>query len=279
MSEAAIHHFRITGIEGPSDRGLLNQFHDYLFNVELDPGGVQRNEHVKVLVTLFDRAFFSVAYGNPRESPYLEEGQARLAQYVITTLLTLLPGSPPAFPLRLNPSLEEVQELQNVDVGKVDVLAWYDVPSEAPPANRRVFISCGQQSDDELNLGTTIAELAKSRTGIDGYFAEYQHSLDGVTKDIFNAIHSASGFIAVMHRRDQISEEPAEYRASVWIEQEVAIASFLVQSLGLRLPARVYVQKGIRREGVRGFILVNPIEFETAEDVLADLEDFWPTVI
>jgi len=81
-----------------------------------------------------------------------------------------------------------------------------------------------------------------------------------------------------MHRRDRLNTQPVAYRGSVWVEQEVGIAAFLVQSLGLRLPARVYVQKGIIREGVRGFILLNPIAFETAEEVIADLEDFWSDV-
>jgi hypothetical protein len=158
------------------------------------------------------------------------------------------------------------------------MLAWQDVPTQALPGTRRVFISCGQQSEEEISLGKVIAQAAKDRTGIDGYFAEYQHSLDGLTRNIFNAIHSASAFIAVIHRRDKLPTDSLKYRGSVWIEQEIAIAAFLVQSLGLSLPARVYVQKGVVREGVRGYIHINPIEFERTEDVISDLEQFWPEI-
>lgn len=54
------------------------------------------------------------------------------------------------------------------------------------------------------------------------------------------------------------------------------IAAFLAQSLGLNLPARLFVQAGLRREGLRGHIILNPIEFESWEDVLKNLESFWP---
>jgi hypothetical protein len=79
-----------------------------------------------------------------------------------------------------------------------------------------------------------------------------------------------------MHRRDRIADTQ-DYRGSVWVEQELAIASFMVQTLGLVLPAKVYVQNGIRREGVRGFILLNPTTFETADEIITDLEAWLPT--
>jgi hypothetical protein len=274
-----VERFRITEIKGPSDRGFLNQFHDYLFKIELDYGGAFKSEEVQVLVTLFDSAFFSLAHGDPHNPTFLDEGKHRLAHYVTGQLQGLLVDSSPGFPLRLNPTVEEVQELQEIDPNKVEIAAWHSTGPKELTLKKRVFISCGQHSAEEKSLGEAIATLAHDRAGIEGYFAEFQHSLDGVTKDIFNAIHSASAFIAVMHRRDKLTQKPDSYRASVWVEQEVAIAAFLVQSLGLRLPARVYVQKGILREGVRGYILLNPIEFDTADEVLTDLESFWPEVI
>jgi len=39
------------------------------------------------------------------------------------------------------------------------------------------------------------------------------------------------------------------------------------------------VQQGIRREGVRGFILLNPMEFQSSAEVLSDLETFWPELV
>lgn len=278
MDSTTIKRFRITNLEGPSDRGMVDQFHDYVFEIELDPGPPYQTTKAKVLVTLFDTAFFALGRGNPRVSPYLEEGRARITHYVVNNLQTLLPYSSPTFPIKLNPTIEEIHSLQSIDPARIDMTAWQEVSTQIAPSKRQVFISCGQQSEEEISLGKAISKAVKDRTGIDGYFAEYQHSLDGLTRNIFNAMHSASAFIAVMHRRDKMHIDSLQFRGSVWVEQEIAIAAFLVQSLGLRLPARVYVQKGIVREGVRGYIHLNPIEFERNEDVINDLNEFWPEI-
>lgn len=278
MDNRLIKCFRITNVEGPSDRGNLDQFHDYIFELELDPGSPYKPIKAKALVTLFDTALFALGPDNPRQSPYLEEGRLRIAQYVISTLQSLPPFSASAFPMKLNPTVEEVSNLQSIDPTRVSMSEWRDAPTQTSSETRRVFISCGQQSAEEVALGKAIAQATKTQTGIDGYFAEDQHSLDGLTRNIFNAIHSASAFIAVIHRRDKLQTDLSEYRGSVWIEQEIAIAAFLVQSLGLRIPARVYVQAGVRREGVRGYIHLNPIEFESNEDVINNLQMFWPEI-
>jgi hypothetical protein len=119
--------------------------------------------------------------------------------------------------------------------------------------------------------------LIEENTGLEGYFAEYQNSLEGLTKNIFNALKESTGFIAILHKRDEISK--GVYRGSVWIEQEIAIAAFMVQSLSVSLPAKAYVQKGIAREGVRGYIHLNPIEFEAEEEILEDLRKWLPTLV
>jgi hypothetical protein len=42
------------------------------------------------------------------------------------------------------------------------------------------------------------------------------------------------------------------------------------------LPAKLYVQRGIQREGVRGFIILNPVEFEVEDEITADLKLWLP---
>jgi hypothetical protein len=44
-------------------------------------------------------------------------------------------------------------------------------------------------------------------------------------------------------------------RTSVWVEQEMAIAAFLQQAQARRLEVAVYIQKGVKREGVRDQLL------------------------
>lgn len=274
----AFKRFRIKSIDGPFDRGTFNQFHDYIFEIELDPGEPYKSQVGRVGIRFFDTAYLALASDDPSVIPFAQQARARATHYVIASLQSLLQTAGQIFPLALQPTVEEVQQLGQIDVAKVFEDGWKDVPLAPTPTRAQVFISCGQSSSEEVALGQAIAERASAVTGLQAYFAQNQHNLDGVTREIFNRLHDAAAFIAVMHRRDPLPGEPTSFRGSVWVEQEIAIAAFLVQSLGLRLPSRAYVQNGIRREGVRGFIVLNPIEFESADEVLDDLDKFWPTL-
>jgi len=146
--------------------------------------------------------------------------------------------------------------------------------TDAEDDRQVVFISCGQYTDEEKRLGKAIEKLIEEHTSAKGYFAENQASLDGVSRHILAALNDCAGFIAVMHHRGKVTTPGGEHiRASVWVEQELAIASFLVQTQGKGIPVAVYIQKGLKREGLRGQLLLAPVEFESSDDVLADLRD------
>ena len=142
---------------------------------------------------------------------------------------------------------------------------------------RRIFISCGQYHENEKRLGERLRNIIDNISGFEGYFAEYQQSFDGLTKNVFNAVHTASGFIAVMHKRDPLTLY--EYRASLWIEQEIAIAAFMVQTLGMPLQVKAYIQKGIKLEGIRGLIQLNPLIFENDVEVINDFTTTLPSFL
>lgn len=139
----------------------------------------------------------------------------------------------------------------------------------------KIFISCGQRTEVEKALGIKIVELIEELTPFEPYFAEGQTTLEGLTKNIFGALNHAAGFIAVLHHRGVVS--PGGIRASVWIEQEIAIAAFLQQILGRDLNVAAYLQPGIIVEGVRAQLLLNPIEFESNDDVINHLKRILPT--
>jgi hypothetical protein len=79
-----------------------------------------------------------------------------------------------------------------------------------------------------------------------------------------------------MHPRGTVTDEKgdATVRASVWIEQEIAMAA-LVQQLVRRekndLKVAAYVHYSIKMEGIRTLLHLNPIPFEKDEFILADL--------
>jgi hypothetical protein len=192
-------------------------------------------------------------------------------------LKSLMPGDAANDVIRLS-SRNNRDELQHLKDLADSQLRQLQLEQEIAQLHGKplVFISCGQYTDQEKALGKAIAAVVEEMTPCEGYFAEDQNSLQGLSQHIFGALNRAVGFIAVMHHRGRV-ETPsgAHIRGSVWVEQEIAIAAFLAQAQGRDLPVLVYVQKGIAREGVRQQLRLRPVEFETEAEVLAN---FWEQI-
>jgi hypothetical protein len=135
-----------------------------------------------------------------------------------------------------------------------------------------VFVSCGQSNAEEIQLGVAIADLIHRETDCEAYFAEQQNTLEGLVSHILASLGRAAGFIAVMHHRGEV-RTPAGVvvRASIWVEQEIAIASFIQHVLQRNIEVVLYTQRGITREGIREQLRLKPIEFEQSEEVIEDL--------
>ena len=275
-SERTPKRFRVQFGQGPVHTGHLDQFHDYHMKLELDPGEPHRKEEGRVTVRFYETQYRALARGNPEERPYRDQVGRLVMYYTIEKLKTILrlPGANLEYDFQA--TREEVDELRAIDPDRVDIHDWIEIEDQVELHKDRVFISCGQRSQDERRLGKAIIRLVDENTSFEGYFAEDQKSLDGVTRNIFQAIYNSAAFIAVMHRRDQLGSDDGTFRGSVWVEQEIAIAAFLVQVLGTKLPNRVFIQSGIKREGVRGFILLNAIEFDDNDEVLTKLAAWLP---
>ena len=141
-------------------------------------------------------------------------------------------------------------------------------------AKALVFISCGQITAAEKKLGKDIVALVEGFPGLQPYFAETVTSLQGLSTNIFRNLEQAAAFVTVMHHRGTVKGRPKDkdrIRASVWIEQEIAIAAFLGHMRKADLPVAAYAQRGLTREGAREAMLWNPFQFDTENEVLADL--------
>ena len=138
-----------------------------------------------------------------------------------------------------------------------------------------IFISCGQRSETEKRLGTEIAKLVNDLTPFEPYFAEYQTTLEGLTKHVFGALNRCAGLIVVLNHRGTV-QPIGLMRASVWIEQEIAIAAFLQEIMGRRLHVAAFAERGLSREGVRETLLLNPKDFEANDDILNHLRSILP---
>jgi hypothetical protein len=137
---------------------------------------------------------------------------------------------------------------------------------------RLLFISCGQYTPEEIQLGEKLAAMVREHTDCEGYFAQNQNSFANLSTHIFRALEHCSGFVGVMHHRGVVETLGGHKhtRGSIWIEQEIAIAAFLTATRDRDISVLLYMQRGIKREGVREQLKLNPIEFESEADVLAD---------
>lgn len=138
---------------------------------------------------------------------------------------------------------------------------------------KTIFISCGQFTDAERRLGKRIAEMVRELTDLEPFFAEEVQDLNGLDANILNALHNCVAFITVLHPRGEIKRPDAlvVVRASVWIEQEIAIATYVQRIENRQLPIIAFKQKAVGREGIRDLLQLNPIEFTDENEVLAEL--------
>ena len=150
------------------------------------------------------------------------------------------------------------------------------MPEEKP----LVFISCGQSTEAERQLGRNICELVRElRPDVEPYFADNQSSVEGLSNNILKALRRAAGFVCVMHRRGTIEtpDNRTVTRGSVWVEQEIAIIAFITHVLGRSIPTFFYKQAAISLEGIRSVLLMNPrMEFTDDAQVLEDVRATLP---
>jgi hypothetical protein len=154
--------------------------------------------------------------------------------------------------------------------------------SLSPRQSGVVFISCGQYQDGEKRLGLAIKKLIEELTPYEGYFAEDQSSLNGLVTNILDRLYNCVGFICVMHPRGTVTDDVGftSVRASVWIEQEIAMIAMIQQFVRKDkdyLKVAAYSHVSIKREGIRTLLHLNPLEFENDEFILADLRRKLPT--
>jgi len=142
-----------------------------------------------------------------------------------------------------------------------------------------VFVSCGQVTSEERQLGADVSRLISDLTSYRPYFAENQTTLEGFTHNILGNLNKAIGFIAIMHPRGivKLHDGKEETRGSVWVEQEIAIAAFMAQILHHQIRMAAYIHKDIRREGMRDQLLLGAVTFSKDSQVIESLSGILPT--
>lgn len=143
---------------------------------------------------------------------------------------------------------------------------------------RQIFIRHGQIEHEREN-GLKLAKLIDSTPAFRAFFAEAVQDTDGSSQHIFTNLERSDGFLAVMHKRGEVEFLGKRFtRASVWIQQELAIVSMLnhQREAARRIKVRVLAQRGIKREGLADVLILNPTEFDRDEE-LPELVRAWLT--
>jgi hypothetical protein len=140
-------------------------------------------------------------------------------------------------------------------------------------SNRIIFISCGQYTQAEKALGKAIVNMVDEIPGLKAYFAEEVQDLNGLDSNILSKLHECEAFITVLHPRGNITRPDGTMvtRASVWIEQEIAIATYIRQIEKRPIRVIAFRQKSVSLEGIRTLLQLNPIEFTNETEVLEAL--------
>ena len=145
--------------------------------------------------------------------------------------------------------------------------------------DKLIFISCGQQKDEEKKLGYSVKQLVDSKSGYKAYFAEYVQSLDGLSKNVFEGLRRCSGLISFLHERGLVKqgEEEWGYRSSAWVNQEIAILAYRKQFEGIEIPILIFKDERVRLEGAMTSLLVNPRPMVSESEIAKEIDSWMNT--
>lgn len=133
----------------------------------------------------------------------------------------------------------------------------------------KVFISCGQRENTrEVAIAKRISD-ALSNMGYDPFLAKEVQNLGALTGIIYKELETSEYFLFVDFKREKIidDDELIKYRGSLFSHQELSIASYLEKE------CLVFREKGVALEGVQRFIISNPQEFVSEEELIRKIKN------
>ena len=144
-------------------------------------------------------------------------------------------------------------------------------------SEKLIFISCGQLTDEEKQIGLEVGSYIDSISGFKSYLAESVQDLTGLSDSIFNGLRQCSGFISFLHPRGSVILDNGNewgIRSSVWINQEIAILAYRKYFEGTDIPILVFKDSGVQIEGAMTSLIVNPKPFKKKEEMLEEVK-YW----
>lgn len=127
----------------------------------------------------------------------------------------------------------------------------------------KIFISCGQATDDERKVASELASWF-SGEGYNPYLAIETQSILDLNAGIISQLKTSDFYLFINFKREKISDNNAGlYRGSLFTNQELAIA----YALGFE-KMLILNQKGVKHEGMHKFMVSNIPEFSNHGELL-----------
>lgn len=142
-----------------------------------------------------------------------------------------------------------------------------------------IFVSCGQATVPEKDLGVLLKGTIEAMPGFEAYFAETVQDLDTLGGNVFDALRRCAGAVVVLHDRGTVIGPEGEewgHRSSVWINQELAILAYRQFFEEKKIPVLAFTDPKVKLEGAMTSLIVNPRPFGSDEDV-ASAVTLWLT--
>lgn len=131
----------------------------------------------------------------------------------------------------------------------------------------KVFISCGQASNEEKDAANDVASWLLNQ-GFNPYLAIEVQSILDINEGIISELKSSDYYLFINFSREKVQGEKGEFfRGSFFTNQELAIA------YALNFERLICInQNGTRREGLFSLIGSNTPEFDSYDKVLSTVQ-------
>ncbi|MCE5308862.1 MAG: hypothetical protein LLG20_14585 [Acidobacteriales bacterium] len=131
-------------------------------------------------------------------------------------------------------------------------------------SDRLIFVSCGQRTPGEKQLGLGVKAAIDSHEGFSAYFADAVQSLTTLGNHVFDALRRCTGAVAFLHSRGNGS-------SSMWINQELAVLAYRQFFESAEIPILVFKEDSVRLEGAMSAFIVNAKPLIDEEAVIAEV--------
>jgi len=131
-------------------------------------------------------------------------------------------------------------------------------------SDRLIFVSCGQLTPAEKQLGRRVQAAINSHEGFNAYLADKVQSLASLGNHVFDALRRCAGAVVFLHAR-------GDGTSSMWINQELAVLAYRQFFESAEIPILVFKEDSVGLEGAMSAFIVNAKALVDEEVVIASV--------